>query len=29
MFELNRHLEFFVQYKLNTDVLYQNVSIGI
>lgn len=26
MFELNRQLEFFVQYKLNTDTLYQHVS---
>lgn len=25
MFELNRQLEFFVQYKLNTDTLYQHV----
>ena len=23
MFELNRQLEFFVQYKINTDPLYQ------
>lgn len=27
MFELNRQLEFFVQYKLNTDVLYQKLEI--
>lgn len=25
MFDLNRQLEFFVQFKLNTDPLYQNV----
>lgn len=27
MFELNRQLEFFVQYKLNTDSLYQKLEI--
>jgi 5'-3' exoribonuclease 1 len=27
MFELNRQLEFFVQYKLNTDALYQQLEI--
>lgn len=27
MHELNRQLEFFVQYKINTDPLYQKVSI--
>jgi hypothetical protein len=26
MFDLNKQLAFFVQYKLNTDPLYQNVS---
>ncbi len=26
MFELNRQLEFFVQYKINTDPLYQKVN---
>ncbi len=26
MYDLNRQLEWFVQYKLNTDSLYQNVS---
>ena len=29
MFELNKQLEFFVQYKLNTDTLYQRVSITL
>ena len=27
MFELNRQLEFFVQYKLNTDSLYQKLEV--
>lgn len=27
MFELNRQLEFFVQYKLNTDPLYQKLEV--
>jgi len=27
MFEINRQLEFFVQYKLNTDALYQKLEI--
>jgi len=29
MFELNRQLEFFTQYKLNTDPLYQKVCCSI
>lgn len=28
MFDLNRQLEFFVQFKLNTDPLYQNVRFS-
>jgi 5'-3' exonuclease len=27
MFELNKQLEFFVQYKLNTDPLYQKLEV--
>ena len=27
MYELNLHLEFFVQYKLNTDPLYQKLDV--
>ena len=26
MFELNRQLEYFVQYKINTDPMYKRVS---
>jgi 5'-3' exoribonuclease 1 len=26
MFKLNEQLEFFIQYKINTDPLYKNVS---
>lgn len=29
MFELNRQLEFFVQYKINTDPMYKRVSFLI
>jgi 5'-3' exonuclease len=27
MFELNRQLEYFVQYKINTDSMYKRVSL--
>jgi hypothetical protein len=29
MFELNRQLDFFVQYKINTDPMYKRVSLLI